>query len=616
VGDEGPQAPGRAPVAGYDAEALRARLAAAVGDAYAIGDEVGRGGIAVVYAARDRRLRREVALKVLPPDLAFRPDVRTRFLREAETASRLNHPHIVPIYAVEERDGLAFMVMALVRGESLAQRLRRERRLPLAEAARLLAEVADALAYAHASGVIHRDIKPDNILIDGESGRAVVTDFGIARAVEASGERLTKTGIAMGTPAFMSPEQATGEREIDGRSDVYSLGVVGWLLLAGRLPFDAPNTPAMLLAHVSTPAPRLADVRPDAPEALVGAIQRCLAKRPDDRWPTAAALREALVAAQRAMRVAPATPAVSGERGGEDGGAVARPAGRHHADWSPRPVPPPAPPAPAPPAANPATGDGVPLAVRVRRFRYRAMGNLLILAGLFLLNLLTSGFPWVVFPALGMSLGLLGRYARLRERGATWRDVVYGPREGAASAAPTPTGPSLDATWRRVGGELRAAVDDRVAIAELSRSLSDADRALVPDAEPTADALLERASGIAAALDRLDRDVSGDPLGELDRRIAAVEAEPATAPDRERRLQLLARQRESLRDLVTRRSTLQGQLERATLALHALRLDLAKLRALGVGAAIGETGDVTTEARALSRDIGRALEVADELRRL
>ncbi len=610
MGDEGPQAPRGAPVAGYDAEALRARLAAAVGDAYAIGDEVGRGGIAVVYAARDRRLRREVALKVLPPDLAFRPDVRTRFLREAETASRLNHPHIVPIYTVEERDGLAFMAMALVRGESLAQRLRRERRLPLAEAARLLAEVADALAYAHASGVIHRDIKPDNILLDGESGRAVVTDFGIARAVEATGERLTKTGIAMGTPAFMSPEQATGEREIDGRSDVYSLGVVGWLLLAGRLPFDAPNTPAMLLAHVSTPAPRLADVRPDAPEALVGAIQRCLAKRPDDRWPTAAALREALVAAQRARH---------------GGGAVARPAGRHHADWSPRPVPPPAPPAPAPPAANPATGDGVPLDVRVRRFRYRAMGNLLILAGLFLLNLLTSGFPWVVFPALGMSLGLLGRYARLRERGATWRDVVFGPREAAPSAAP-PTGPSLDATWRRVGGEaltvpalrsaLRAAVDDRVAIAELSRSLSDADRALVPDAEPTADALLDRASGIAAALDRLDRDVSGDPLGELDRRIAAVEAEPATAPDRERRLQLLARQRESLRDLVTRRSTLQGQLERATLALHTLRLDLAKLRALGVGAAIGETGDVTTEARALSRDIGRAIEVADELRRL
>src|SRR3954471_12001244 len=274
-------------------DSLQERVSGALSGQYEIESEIGRGGMSVVYQGRDRRLNRPVAIKVLPPELAHDAAIRARFTREAQMAAQLTHAHIVPIYDVGEQDGLAYFVMAIVHGGNLGTLLTREPRQPVDEARRLLAEVADALAYAHLRGVIHRDIKPDNILLDENSGRAMVTDFGIARAMEGS-SRLTATGIAVGTPAYMSPEQALGDREVDGRSDIYSLGVLGYQMLTGRLPFSAGNSMALLLKHVSESPRPIAELRTDAPKSLREAIERAMMKSPEDRWPTAAAMREAV----------------------------------------------------------------------------------------------------------------------------------------------------------------------------------------------------------------------------------------------------------------------------------------------------------------------------------
>src|SRR5687768_12614110 len=241
--------------------------------------------MAAVFRALDLRLNRRVAIKILPPELAFNPSVRSRFLREAQMAAQLTHPNIVPIFAVDERDtdGLVYFVMAFVDGESLAARLRREGAMRIEDVRIIVSQVADALDYAHRQGVVHRDIKPDNILVDRMTGRPLVTDFGIARAA-AEESRLTVTGVAVGTPAYMSPEQAMGEREVDGRSDLYSLGVVAYQMISGETPFKAINTPAMLMKHVSEPPPPLRGKRPDVPPGLVSAVERALAKRPEDRW--------------------------------------------------------------------------------------------------------------------------------------------------------------------------------------------------------------------------------------------------------------------------------------------------------------------------------------------
>src|SRR5687767_11299605 len=274
---------------------LAARLAEALGDAYTIEGEIGRGGMGVVYRARDERLQRRVAIKVLPPELAFQQDIRERFTREAQTAARLSHPHIVPIHSVGEGEGLVYFVMGYVDGESVAARIRRRGPLPVEEARRIMKETADALSAAHSLSVIHRDIKPDNILLEGTRGRVMVTDFGIAKALSStSGATLTGIGVAIGTPAFMSPEQAAGEREIDGRSDLYSLGVVTYQMLTGALPFSAPSVAGILMKQITEPAPDLRTKRPDTPEDLALAVTRCLEKDPENRWASADALRRAL----------------------------------------------------------------------------------------------------------------------------------------------------------------------------------------------------------------------------------------------------------------------------------------------------------------------------------
>jgi len=281
-------------MSGAQHDALRERVVAALGHQYQIEGEIGRGGMSVVYRALDLRLNRPVAIKVLPPELAFDSAVRTRFTREAQTSGQLSHANIVPIYDVGDREGIAYFVMGLVTGGNLGAHLTRAPRQPVDEVRRLLHEVADALAHAHQRGVIHRDIKPDNILLDRESGRAVVTDFGIARALEA-GSRLTVTGIAVGTPTYMSPEQAMGDREIDGRSDIYSLGVLAYEMLTGRVPFTAGNSMALLMKQVTERPRPIAELRPETPRALLETVERALMKAPEDRWPNAASMRDALL---------------------------------------------------------------------------------------------------------------------------------------------------------------------------------------------------------------------------------------------------------------------------------------------------------------------------------
>ena len=648
---------------------LRDRVTVAVGTQYLIEREIGRGGMAVVYRATDLRLHRTVAIKVLPPDVAFNPDVRARFIREAQTAAQLSHPNIVPIYNVDEADGggLVYFVMSYIDGESLGVRLAREGSWPVDRAVRVLRDVADALAYAHARGVIHRDIKPDNILIDRASGRPMVTDFGIARA--AQGEtRLTAPGVAVGTPAYMSPEQALGERELDGRSDLYSLAVVGYHMLAGEAPFKAANTPAMLLKHATERPRPIRERRPDVPAYLAVAIDRALAKRPEDRWSDAAEFRDALdgaIASSKARdsaeplldaRIASAGPSTAGP-------SLAEPSAVAPVN-APIAFPPP------PPGLSRGelkhwyrtqrrlavsqqlqgrqggfivghrvfpfgSYDDRPLEERVLAFRHSVF-NWIGWTGVFFgINVATHGpGPWFIFPSAFILLGVM------RKAGSIWSDGV-GPidafkkgiraklrahhPEAPVAQAPPPPAPTpeqlaaqlapADVLGGSHGEAVRRAASDRALIQAIIAGLRPIEREMIPEIAPTVDALATRVGTLATTLHRLDTDVSGASLGSLDQRIAALQAEP-DAPDRDRRIQLLQRQRVSLHDLLERRRSLANDLESAVLMLQNLKLDLLKFRSSGIGSAIEDQTSATQEARALSREIGHVVQAAEDLKRL
>jgi serine/threonine-protein kinase len=267
-------------------------FAAALADQYRLEREVGRGGMATVYLAHDLRHDRPVAPKVLRPELGatLGPE---RFAQEIRIAARLRHPHILPVHDSGEAGGRLWYTMPFVEGESLRQRLAREGQLPVDQAVRIAAQVLSALNDAHAHNVIHRDIKPENILL--EDGEAVVADFGVARAIAAAGEeRLTETGLALGTPAYMSPEQASASRELDGRSDLYAVGCVLYEMLAGQPPFTGVTAQQLLARHALDPVPPLRTVRDTVPETLERTVTRALAKVPADRFPTAAAFALAL----------------------------------------------------------------------------------------------------------------------------------------------------------------------------------------------------------------------------------------------------------------------------------------------------------------------------------
>jgi serine/threonine-protein kinase len=280
------------------------RLQVTLTGRYAVDRELGRGGMAFIFLARDLRHERLVALKVLRPELS--PSLGAeRFLREIRLAAALQHPHILPLFDSGEADGLLYYVMPYVEGESLRTRLDREGQLPIEGALKIAREVADALQYAHDRDVVHRDIKPENILLSGD--HALVADFGIARAIRAAGGlKLTDTGLAVGTPVYMSPEQATGQAQVDGRADIYALGCLVYEMLSGSPPFTGPSAQAVMARHSVDPVPPLATVRA-VPAALERAVFKALAKSPADRWTSAAAFAEAL-------SVAAAAPGMPGSR--------------------------------------------------------------------------------------------------------------------------------------------------------------------------------------------------------------------------------------------------------------------------------------------------------------
>jgi serine/threonine protein kinase len=270
----------------------RAALEAGLSSTYAIERELGRGGMATVYLARDLKHGRPVALKVLRPALAVSmgPD---RFRREITTAARLQHPHILSVHDSGETSGLLWHTMPFVRGESLKDRLRRDGRLPVDEALRITREAGRALDYAHREGVIHRDVKPENILLTLE-GDTLVADFGIARALGENEHRLTQAGFALGTPAYMAPEQATGERGVDARTDQYSLAIVCYEMLVGRPPFEGPSGPAVIARRITSSMPSARAARGDVPESVDLALQRAMALDPAERFGSLADLVRAL----------------------------------------------------------------------------------------------------------------------------------------------------------------------------------------------------------------------------------------------------------------------------------------------------------------------------------
>jgi serine/threonine-protein kinase len=678
----------------------------AVGSIFAVEEEIGRGGMAVVYRALDRKLKRRIALKVLPPELAFRADVRSRFVREAQMAAQLSHAHIVPIFAVDETGGIVYFAMGLVEGETLAKQLATQARPDVATVRRVLREVADGLAYAHAQGVVHRDVKPDNILIERATGRALVTDFGIARAAEGD-LRLTATGVAVGTPAYMSPEQAMGEKDVDGRADIYALGVVGWQMLAGELPFQSENTPGMLMKHISEPPRALSSMRQGLPENLVYAIERAMAKSRNDRWADAQEFRQALDDAaaapsqgfsnaytppghQPAWKPSARPP---GETGAppihvenEDsiaGGALRGPSSAK--PWRFDPLRDPAMQSDSGAQAlrewreqrkawrernKPRFDDAEPPAWserreirrdarrdarelrraereareaaitpedRIRRVQRHAVGYATTIAFLAAINFWTSPqFPWFIFPALGMGIGLASRIGGLWVDGIPlWRlfrrqpppgestgaDDGLPPSRGGPPALPRLAAPDLSGVAREIldgphGGTIREAAEAKVMIVDVLARLPEHEQLHLPDVKTTAHALEERIRALAIAMHQLDRDASPEAMRRLEQKLADARATGGDAAERQRRITLLERQHATLKDLANRRETVGQQLENAALLLQTMKLDLLKLRSTGIESKIQDSTMATQEARAVAVDIGRLVDAANEVRKL
>ncbi len=652
-------------------DALGLHVATILQPHYEVDSEIGRGGMGIVYCAKDKRLKRNVAIKVLPPELAFRADIRQRFLREAETAAGLSHPNIVPIYNVEERDNLVFFIMAFIAGDNLGTRLQNHGALEPAEVRRILREVADALAYAHKRRVVHRDIKPDNILLDADNGRAMVTDFGIARALTDSGDsRLTATGMAIGTPAYMSPEQSAGELEIDGRSDLYSLGVVGYQMACGDLPFNAPNTPSMLVKHLSERPTPIDQRQPDLPMDLARVIMMMLEKDPANRFPDAesvvTALSSGIMPTLRTAQAPASFPApgllTSYRQGGSTRGALASRSGGFRS------------------ASVPSTDDLDRWnADAVKKFRkklapYLAVNAILVPLSIFGDGgfLAVTGF-WSIFMAV--------QYSKLWQDGYNWRDVFRQPRDrlmfdvaaetiddaralfdetkreqvrARARARATgglfpdnPSAAALGSGAGRTGGRMprsplpgesnpppplpadnspygSALSSIRVDRDEIHRQLmgmTKDERAQIPDVGESADAIYRKAMQVGTGLAELDLRDNRDTPEAIETEIDKLEGQAnpldyRASEERVRRLAHLKRQRRVVADLAKRRTESETKLEHCRQLLRSMRLELLRYRSAGMSGASNGLTMVTQQAQVVVKEMGYLSDAAAEVNAL
>ncbi|MGI8619796.1 MAG: protein kinase domain-containing protein [Gemmatimonadaceae bacterium] len=637
---------------------LRAQVDRALSTNYELGDEIGRGGMGIVYRARDKRLKRTVAVKLLPPELAFRSDIRTRFLREAETSAQLSHPNIVPIYTVGEEGNLVYFIMAYIGGDNLAKLIHDRGPLDPAEVRRILREVADALSYAHGRKVVHRDIKPDNILLDSDTGRAMVTDFGIARAViEGSGSKLTATGMALGTPAYMSPEQAAGDSSIDGRTDIYSLGVVAYQMLSGELPFDAPNTPAMLVKHLSEMPRPISDRCRGVPADLARAVMLMLEKSPDARFPSAGALAVALesgnVPEPQLTRWSPTMP-------------VSVPTDRYRAQTA---------------LSTPETDEEMERweAAPVRRFRKKLAPYIAVNAVIAVASII-SGVE-IFFVTVFWSINLALQYSKLWSAGYDWRDVFRQPRDRlfvdvagetlddaraifdpnkreevrakmrARRATPQRSipraRPEIESSSRetrrerkgregreREGHERQRSISDtprdrelpvvararsdRDEIRRLVRSLPEEDRQMISEVVPSADQLFDKIKALSNSLAAVDSHGVDASAGEVEREIELLESQAnpleAASEQRVRRLAGLKRRRRALIDVKKRRDEAMAKIESCGIALENMRLDVLRFRT--GGQTHYNVTLLAEQAMRLARDVDVLAYAADETGRV
>jgi len=625
----------------------------------------------IVYCARDKRLKREIAIKVLPPELSFRADIRQRFLREAETAAQLNHPNIVPIYTVEERDNLVYFVMAYIKGDNLGQRLQQHGPIAPVEVRRILREVADALSYAHNRNVIHRDIKPDNIIIDEETGRAMVTDFGIARALTDSGDsRLTATGMAIGTPAYMSPEQSAGDSAIDGRSDLYSLGVVGYQMLCGQPPFVANNTPSMLVKHLSEKPIPVDERWPDLPQDLSRAVMMCLEKDPADRFPNAAAFALALEGGSMPTLATRASAAAStvGSRASTREREITEPLRDRYTPPTLSPY------APTEPSSEEISRWQNPKVVSFRRklAPYLAVNAILVPISLF------SNHDFIALTVI-WTVALAFKYSKLWAAGFDWRDVFRQPRnrlifDVAAETiddaralfddkkreqvrararsrsqgmfAPMPPLPTMQPfqPYPRIGGPttslspipagapapyadskyasaIREAESDHREIHRQLLNMPPDEAEQIPEVPASADAVFRKVQQLALSLSDMDRSTGRDTPEAVEREITTLESQANpldynASEGRVRRLAMLRRQRRALVEIARKKKEAQDKLDNCRQLLRSMRMELVRFRTGGLNAQPTGLTMVTQQAQSVVREMGYLSDANAELNAL